>query len=731
MGVKLRHMLRPSGFARSATVFIVLSILRIGLAQAEETRDLDSYYAYPLGISAEYRSLTALSSLPSAFVIFDASGILTVPLPKLPVLQPFASFGYAKFDSLDPTFPTKWDFYQVHASGGLAYSSRFLKNFEAGAEVSLGMAEAVFPNAVDSGTVGSPFFLLGLGGKVSLIPSYAISVDFRPSVRYQVALGPLRSFDGFSFCLGISFGFRFGEDPDAARPAYRSLRFDKLDLPDAFGALQSYYSKNALGSVTLANTEKVPLTEVEVSFMQSGFMDSPTPSASLPRLEPGEGVTVPLSAIFNSKVFETEGKTPLTGEIIATYRQSGRSAEQRRSVAYNLFDKTAIVWNDDRKEASFITPQDSALKNYTAFVSETIRGRGLDLPGYNEPLQIAMQVYGALRALGIFYQEDSSSPFTQVQGKVESVDSVTLPRLTLKRKFGDCDDLTALFCSLLETRNVETGFITVPGHIYAAFNTGEDSASFRDFSSDKGALLVVDDKVWIPVEVTMLDGTSGFIDAWAKGMELWNANEATRAFHNTRASQLLFGPVALKEIDLGLQYGNGDNVAAAFKQDRDRLIEGLIKPYALAADASRAKTDYNKLGLIQVRLGRVKEAEDSFARAIKLDPKFVSALVNLANVAYVKKDYASAIGHYKAAIQILASQGQKDSDASLAVLKNIARAYEALGKHDLAKPYLAQEQAIKDARAKAPAAAGSAGTKRNANEAAADNVDYLDEEPSI
>ena len=38
-----------------------------------------------------------------------------------------------------------------------------------------------------------------------------------------------------------------------------------------------------------------------------------------------------------------------------------------------------------------------------------------------------------------------------------------MPRLTLKRRYGDCKNLTVLFCSLLETRGIRTGFITVPG----------------------------------------------------------------------------------------------------------------------------------------------------------------------------------------------------------------------------------------------------------------------------
>ncbi len=51
------------------------------------------------------------------------------------------------------------------------------------------------------------------------------------------------------------------------------------------------------------------------------------------------------------------------------------------------------------------------------------------------------------------------------------VDTVHLARETLKSGLGDCSDLTVLYDSMLESLAVETGFITVPGHIYAAINT--------------------------------------------------------------------------------------------------------------------------------------------------------------------------------------------------------------------------------------------------------------------
>ena len=719
---------------RRALIAVAASLLVNGLGWVHaETVDLNQYYRFPLSIGVGYQNLTALSAFNTPYTIFDIAGSITYPIPSIPVLQPFARAGVVRFDSIDAAFPEKWDHYHLYGSLGLGYVNKFAKNFEAGAEASVGVSEAVFPKAVDSGPVGSPYLLFNLGARISLTPSYSFAISFDPMLRYQLALSPLDSFNGFLLSFGVSGSFRFGEDPDSARAIIRSLRFDGAAIPPVFSAMQGYYAKNKVGSVTLVNTDRQPVTEIEVSFFQPGYMDSPTASATLPLLAPGDSASVPLFAVFNNEVFKKEGKIPLSGQILTTYKLAGKPAEQRQPVTYELMDKTAITWTDDKKLGAFITAQDSALKNYTAWVSDIIRSKGHELPNYNEPLQTAMQIYDALRVLGIFYQEDPASPFTRVQGAAETVDSVTLPRLTLKRKYGDCDDLTALFCSLLETRNVETGFITVPGHIYAVFNTGAAASSAREFSPDRNMVLLQDDTVWIPVEVTMLDGNSGFLEAWTRGMELWKANEKSRAFFRTREAQQVYGPVVLEEKDLGLQYGNEEKIATVFRQDRDRLGDVVLKSVTAEADRSKAKGDYNRLGMLSAQFGRLKEAEEAFGKALKVDPKYTSALVNLGNVAFLRKDYKKAIDTYKSVLPILGKPewGSFAANVSVILLVNMARSYSALGNSADARAVLAQASEIDPQKAQQYSylAAADQGTSRASDSAGhAGRVSFIEEE---
>jgi tetratricopeptide (TPR) repeat protein len=476
--------------------------------------------------------------------------------------------------------------------------------------------------------------------------------------------------------------------------------------------MQSHYVDSPIGSVTITNTEKQLLTGVQVSFLQPGYMDAETPGAAVASLKPGESVSVPLKAVFNGRVFTTEGRTPLTGEIVTRYRLGGRDVEQREPVTYTLYDKTAITWDDDRKVGAFVTPQDSSLKAWTAAVSEAAREAAL--PGLNQPLQVALQVYQALAALGIQYQEDPSSPFTRVQGKVEAVDSVNLARTTLRQRYGDCDDLTVLYCSLLETRSLRTAFITVPGHIFAAFDTGVVAASAGEISPDKGMTIAVQGTAWVPIEVTLLDGRSDFLAAWQRGIELWNQHPKERAFITTTASQEAYAPVGLQEALVQPVPPPRDAVLKAVTAARERIADAAIRPLQADLQKAKGKREYNRLGLAYARFGRYPQAIDAFTAALRVDPGYAAAQVNLGNVYFFQKDYRKATTTYTSALALLKSQGA-DSRGGLAaaLLANLAQAASVSGDSKAAGDYMALAQAADPGRA--GMGAGEAGAARAAS----------------
>ena len=110
-----------------------------------------------------------------------------------------------------------------------------------------------------------------------------------------------------------------------------------------------------------------------------------------------------------------------------------------------------------------------------------------------------------------------------------SAEYVQFPNETLKLKGGDCDDLSVLFCSLLESIGIETALLdyketTGIRHVNILVNTGlkPGEATLITQNDTKYFLRKNDDgneEIWIPVETTSLDN---FNNAWNIGVDKFN-----------------------------------------------------------------------------------------------------------------------------------------------------------------------------------------------------------------
>lgn len=658
-----------------------------GLWGQDEKVDFNTYYRFPVSTGFGFQSFTPLSDYPlnQSYNVFDFAGLVTVPIPSLPVLQPGAQLGYTSYKSQSGS--TQWDHDQYYGSLGLMYVNRFAKALEVGGGGYVGLAQSVFQNLDSSDdTYGGLNLLLDAVIKLGLSPNYNFNIDISARYRYSLSLNSeISEFDGGSIGIGVAVNYRFGKDPDSSAGLIRSLKFQEMQIEPLFSAMRSYYASNPIGTVQITNTEKKPVSDLEILMFQPGFMDSPTHSATIEKLESGETVEVELYAVFNDQVFTTEGTTPLTAQIITEYMYGGRPVEQIQPLSYDLYDKSAMQWDDDRKVAAFITPADSALHNYTSFINQATKDDIIE--SYNLPLQKAIQTYRALDVIGCTYQIDPITPFTSAQENQTSVDSVSLPRITLKTATGDCDDLTVLYNSLLEVMGIETGFITVPGHIYSVFNTGMPSREQSLIHSDDEMVIHLDGEVWLPVEITLI-GKAGFLEAWQEGAGEWHSYNSApdrRGFYKTRESHQIYRPVALRETDLGLQYGNPADISTEFKKELSRQIDLVLENQSRLADESGDIKDYNRLGITAAKLERYDQAEWAFSTATRLDRNYLSAKVNLGNILFLREQFGSALVIYEDAIGRLEAADRNNSKSALNIYLNISKCYYQLEQYQQAR----------------------------------------------
>lgn len=636
-------------------LLIFIIIFRLFSTDVNKIQNLNAYYQFPVSIGTEYEILSPFGNYGQWFNIYKITANIRIPLPFFPVIQPVIEGGIIRFDSRDIENPYKWDHYHISASLGIAYSYRFDRFFEIGADTLFGLTQSYFPDLIkDIGIIGGQNILIQCGLHISLNPSFNLLIDIHPNLKYIQSFYAIDIFNGLMSGLGISAHYRFGKDPDSYPARPDCIRFDNPDFPEfLFSNMQNIYSKKSFAQVNIINKEKHMIKNIDVLFLQSEYMDAPTLCCSIPELKANESRKVDILATFNDKIFQLEGSAakPLTGEIIVYYSYRGRRAEQRLQVAFAIFDKKSIVWDDDRKLASFITPNISSIENYTDFIEQTCKN--ICFPYYSKNLQLAIQVYYALKDQGCIYQIDPILPLAVAKNNIKVIDKVNFPRETLKWLAGDCDDLTVLYLSILESAGIETGFISLKNHILPAFNTDVPARSFRELNPDIHKAININGNLWIPVEITFL-GEKDFISAWEEGIRTYHKhqNNSDLAFYKTYEAQKIYEPLSLPEIDIGLQY-KSSNIKNNFLKDMDFLLNIISQDLNKEVKKNNSKEGYNEIGILAAKLNNFETAEKAFRNALGIDPAYIDAVINTANLYNIQGFYDKALEYYQTALKEL------------------------------------------------------------------------------
>lgn len=313
--------------------------------------------------------------------------------------------------------------------------------------------------------------------------------------------------------------------------------------------------------------------------------------------------------------------------------------------------------------------------------------RDVQTPAVNLSFRIAMGIFQGLGAYGIHYAVSPNRSYAETSRNTYAIDYLQFPRQTLTYKGGDCSDLAILYSALLESLGIETAFITVPGHIYLAFAPDLYLDQCRDVFSSSDDLVVVSGKVWIPIEVTMVQ--DGFLKAWKEGAREWWANPDSRRFYSVRECWAAYEPVGL-EGEEGLPDLSVASISDSFLRELSAFIDREVGQQETEI-ASEAKAGFtpalrNRLGVVYARLGLADKAGQQFEAALS-DGDYEPALVNLGNLAFLRGDWQSAVAFYRRA--------QSLNPRDTIVLVNLARTEFELSEFEQAKALYRQAVALK------------------------------------
>ena len=428
------------------------------------------------------------------------------------------------------------------------------------------------------------------------------------------------------------------------------LFIEDLELDDVFPVFYKYYDTYPIGRARIVNNGTLPIEKLSCNLFIEEYMDNPKPGKIPSELAVNREGILELFALFNKKVLEISEAETLSVRIDISYTAGSKKFDDTIIQSIRLNDRNAITWDDDRKVAAFVTPKDPVVLKYAKRVVGMVNDRAnLTL---NKNLLLAMRIFEAIRISGLVYVIDPSTPYLEYSKTGGAVDFLQFPRHTLEYGAGDCDDLSILFNSLLESIGIKTAFITVPGHIFTAFNINIPPDQASRYFSHPEHLIFINGQSWLPVETTALD--QGFLKAWEKGAGLFirydSLGEAN--IFTTENAWKIFEPVGVG--------GTADVILPDSVMVRESYLEELgryqeVEIYQREHNLlSSLKNDgdnpviINRLGILYSRYGMYSEALEQFEKILSLE-NYLPAMMNKGNIHSILGELDRALDYYKLA----------------------------------------------------------------------------------
>ena len=481
------------------------------------------------------------------------------------------------------------------------------------------------------------------GEEKIMVPSAGLSIKFKSIVmEYGYESHPyLEPTHRVSFALQLS-------------PAVVSITKTTISHNPIFRSLHRYYESEPFVKVGLKNISDADLP-VNVSLFVPTMMDNPhSESVTLP---PKSDEEYEIGVSFSSDVLTSKKATfdnLVQPEVKVSYKQGGEEklAQKKMESSYVL-GKGKLTWSNPDMIACYVTPADAVVdkfsRNYIQYYTPVLNdyfgrsnlGRGIIL-------------YDALGTHGLVYNIDLETPFLDIADDKSAFDTVKYPGDMLRDKIGDCDDLTALYGSLLANLGIETMFLDVfkpgAGHIFLMFDSGVKPDDVSKYFLDENEVVVLNDKVWIPIEATLVG--KPFFSAWKQGALKYNEMKAENYVNTISVKEASAKYLAGSHITPDMPMPTIDGINDLLKEDIKQYgmwLEQIV--YNSVGSRLIAAEDYYDAGVKYMEFKRFKEAVEMLETAINMKPVFPDA-INTLGVCYTKlEEYAKAIEFYEEALQ--------------------------------------------------------------------------------
>ena len=424
------------------------------------------------------------------------------------------------------------------AGGALGYNFRINDRLSVAAELNGGLW--TLPEDTERQLTSASGLLLG--GRVSA--NYYVS----PILKAGLFAGYQNYYyKPKSFLQSVQVGAGVTIDLKKAFSKADGIKAQNIETAPLFPIFYAHYDSSSFGTVQFTNIEKNDITDVEISVFIEQFMSVPKVVNTIERVKPGEEFSADFTAFLNESIMNQMQNQLTDAVVTVSYKSLGQRSSFETRCFLQTLTRNSMSWEDDRQAAAFVSAKDGAIQRFARQITLALRDRVGSAESAN--YLYARAVFEVLKTYGINYVVDPTSVFST--SDTVSVDFLQFPYQTLLYHGGDYDDLSILNCSLFEALGIESAFITIPGHIYMAYDSGL-TASQADRVYGKGKYIVQNDKVWIPFEITVPQDT--FELGLKLGMRQWNKYSEDHNLIPIHEAWTEFKPVTVPESDVSVQF---------------------------------------------------------------------------------------------------------------------------------------------------------------------------------
>jgi tetratricopeptide (TPR) repeat protein len=415
-----------------------------------------------------------------------------------------------------------------------------------------------------------------------------------------------------------------------------SLAINQEDA--VYPAYLGLYQSNPAATLVIRNNESAEIRNLRISFRAGNYTASEFPCGNIERLGKGQSIEMPLYADFSPALLEFTESGRIIGEVVARYTMLGASRESVRSASVQVHNRNTAIGGGEVL-AAFVSPTASETLEYAKAVvgmARTSRRYGL-----NQNVQFVIWLYESLRAAGVGLREEAENAEAQY------------PPQTLAYKSGASRDIALLYAALLEASGISSALVPLEGDYIVAVSLNINEAAAATLFNGTDNILIVNNTVWLPLSMKALP--SGFSASWtnaAKSLgEAFAAGESVD-FIVVADAWAKYPPAAFPA--LGVRIGQPDSAAlgkaaeAALNAYVASDITPLITQTQRQIQAGPAAALYNRLGILQIRAGRLADAKASFERAAGMGS--AAAITNRGNIALQEKDYSGAERWFRQAL---------------------------------------------------------------------------------